>query len=178
MKKLHVILFVIAVFVSIGAFLWERRAATNVLHIGVYQSQYYELDDLAEFLLRTLQQNDTMALKSFLPTAGEFINIEKYLADPGQNPDAGRAIAFLMISENYKSMMRWMSVAKQYRSWTDPRISEPDSIEFRNGLEVLRGMQFSAVDSLGNRLQIPMFKTLLHTNDGYKIYTLLEPVND
>ncbi len=169
------ILATVTVMLIPGTLIFAKLHSGKHLASGVFHSESKSTLQLGNNILRILKASDTIGLENILPTTVEYVRLDKFLADSGQNPDAGRMIGMLMTSENFKAAGKWIAEAKRMKNYKNPSVTGPDSIESHQGVEIWRGMSLWAEDSLGHKVQIPLFRSLVKSGDGFIIYTLMDP---
>lgn len=170
MKKRTWILWIALLpFLSIPFFAQKH---SNLSH-GVMQSSIHDLEDMGSALFAALQSGDSVALAHLTPTSAEYIRLENLLADSGQNPDAGKFIAMLMTSENHKALRSWMERTSLFQNLRNPWIEGPQKIERKSGIEIWKGVSLWAENKSGERVALPLIRSVIRSEDGFKIYTLL-----
>ncbi|HSQ42782.1 MAG TPA: hypothetical protein VLM37_10925 [Fibrobacteraceae bacterium] len=176
-RKKKILLFLTLVF-ALGGVIAYFFCTQSKLATQIYETQWHDPNAFAQAMLTALQKGDTTGLARMFPTSHEFIALEKYLGEKNENPDGGRFIAMLMISENHKALLRWMECRGEYGKLRDAHFSAPVKIEDHNGVELWKKVRLLARNPKGEEVAVPVIRTLMRTRDGFKAYTLLDPEDD
>jgi hypothetical protein len=155
----------------------QPKVPSSAETISFVRNEQPSAELLIQKSMEAFQQGDKDFLKRSVVSAEEYSGLFDYLPENDGNPNTRKMMTSLFGGANRKHMNRWLDQFRE-NAFKEIQIVLPEKIVSYGNFELHKGVSLSALDASGKRQKIIPFKTLLKTDDGFKIWSFMDPGKD